>query len=69
MGCATVNWANISTGGKEIKEGDGLRGDITFDFDTEFIEFTLTEKSFELLNEGNLQVVGHGFDLLKVTIE
>ena len=69
MGCATVNWANISTGGKEIKEGDGLRGDITFDFDTEFIEFTLTENSFELLNEGNLQVVGHGFDLLKVTIE
>jgi hypothetical protein len=68
-GCATVDWANISTGSREIVDGDGLRGDIDINYDTEFIEFELTEKSFELLNQGNLKIVGHGYNLTKVTFE
>jgi hypothetical protein len=63
-GCAAVGWADIVNGGSDPNRGDV---DITFE-DTE-IEFKLTTKSMELLNGGNLQVVGHGFDLLKITIE
>ena len=63
-GCAAVGWADIVNGGTDPNRGDV---DITFE-DTE-IEFKLTKKSMELLNNGNLQVVGHGFDLLKITIE
>ena len=63
-GCAAVNWADIVNGGEDPNRGDV---DITFD-DTE-LEFKLTSKSMELLNSGKLSVVGHGFDLLKITIE
>ena len=63
-GCAAVGWADIVNGGSDPNRGDV---DITFE-DTE-VDFKLTKKSMELLNGGNLQVVGHGFDLLKITIE
>ena len=63
-GCAAVGWADIVNGGTDPNRGDV---DITFE-DTE-VDFKLTKKSMELLNGGNLQVVGHGFDLLKITIE
>lgn len=65
MACATVNWANICTGATEETGG---RGDIVFDGE-QVLEYTLNAKSFELLGGGNLQVVGHGFDLLRVTVE
>ena len=68
-GCATVNWTNICTGKGEVVPGDGLRGDIDITDDMNTIEFVLTETSMNLLNQGNLQVVGHGFDLLKITIQ
>jgi hypothetical protein len=64
-GCATVNWKNIKHGG----EGDVNREDVDITNETTSIEFVLTAKSMELLNEGNLQVVGHGFTLTKVTIQ
>ncbi len=64
IGCAAVGWADIIKGGK-----DDARGDVTINPEDNVIEFTLTEKSFELLSGGNLQVVGHGFDLLKITIQ
>ena len=63
----TVNWAHLCTGNVD-NNGDGGRGDTSFDGETT-LEFELTNKSFDLLNQGNLQVVGHGFDLLKITIE
>lgn len=59
----TVNWANLITG---LSDPD--RGDVPFEGEAT-LEFELSNKSFELLNQGNLQVVGHGFDLLKITIE
>ena len=61
LACATVNWSNIRTG-----ESDPNRGDIDISYETSTIDFVLTDKSMELLNEGNLQVVGHGFELQKV---
>ena len=63
MGCAAVGWADIVKGGT-----DPNRGDVTITFEDTFIDFVLTAKSFELLNGGNLQVVGHGFDLLKMSL-
>ena len=63
MGCAAVNWADIVKGGT-----DPNRGDVMISFEDTFIDFVLTAKSFELLNGGNLQVVGHGFDLLKMSL-
>ena len=59
----TVNWANLITG---LSDPD--RGDQPFDGEVT-LEYTLTAKSIELLGQGNLQVVGHGFDLLRITIE
>lgn len=64
LGCAAVGWADIVKGGT-----DPNRGDINISFEDTVIEFVLTKKSMELLNSGNLQVVGHGFDLLKITIQ
>lgn len=59
----TVNWANLITGLSDPDRGDKpFEGEAT-------IEYALTAKSFELFKQGNLQVVGHGFDLLKITIE
>lgn len=59
----TVNWANLITGLSDPDRGDKpFEGEAT-------MEFALTAKSFELFKQGNLQVVGHGFDLLKITIE
>ena len=63
----TVDWAHLCTGNVD-HDGDGARGDTSFDGEAT-LEFVLTEKSMELLAAGNLQVVGHGFDLLKITIE
>ena len=63
MGCAAVNWADIVKGGT-----DPNRGDVMITFDDAFIDFVLTAKSFELLNQGHLQVVGHGFDLTKMSL-
>ena len=63
MGCAAVNWADIVKGGT-----DPNRGDVMITFEDTFVDFVLTAKSFELLNQGNLQVVGHGFDLLKMSL-
>ena len=63
----TVDWAHLCTGNVD-NNGDGARGDKSFDGEAT-LEFVVTEKSFEVLNQGNLQVVGHGFDLLKITIE
>ena len=62
QGCAAVDWANICTG-----ESDPNRGDIAFKGKV-LLNFVLTEKSLQLLNQGNLGVVGHGFNLLKVTV-
>ena len=64
IGCAAVNWADIVKGGK-----DEARADVTINYEDTYVDFKFTEKSMELLNSGNLQVVGHGFDLLKITIE
>ena len=64
MGCAAVDWADIVKGGR-----DGSRGDVQISFEDTEVEFKLTKKSMELLNSGKLQVVGHGFDLQKITIE
>lgn len=63
-GCAAVGWADIVNGGT-----DPNRGDVDITFEDTKVEFKLTKKSMELLNNGNLQVVGHGFDLTKITIE
>ena len=63
MGCAAVNWADIVKGGT-----DPNRGDVMISFEDAYIDFVLTAKSFELLNGGNLQVVGHGFDLTKMSL-
>jgi hypothetical protein len=63
MGCAAINWADIVNGGT-----DPNRGDVTISFEDTYIDFVLTAKSFELLNGGNLQVVGHGFDLTKMSL-
>lgn len=62
-GCPAVGWADIVKGGV-----DPNRGDVDIAFTDNYIDFTLTAKSFELLNNGNLQVVGHGFNLLKITL-
>jgi hypothetical protein len=59
-----VDWADIIKGGK-----DDARGDVTINPEDTVIEFKLTEKSMELLSSGKLGVVGHGFDLLKITIQ
>ena len=64
IGCAAVGWADIVKGGV-----DPNRGDVTINFEDTYVDFKFTEKSMELLNGGNLQVVGHGFDLLKITIQ
>ena len=64
LGCAAVGWADIVKGGT-----DPNRGDVNISFEDNSVEFVFTEKSMELLNSGNLQVVGHGFDLLKITIQ
>ena len=64
IGCAAVGWADIVKGGT-----DSNRGDVSIAFEDTEVEFKLTTKSMELLNSGNLQVVGHGFDLQKITIE
>ena len=64
LGCAAVGWADIVNGGT-----DPNRGDVQISFEDTEIEFKFTKKSMELLNSGNLQVVGHGFDLQKITIE
>jgi len=64
IGCAAVDWADIVRGGK-----DPNRGDVNINFEDNCVEFVFTEKSMELLDAGNLQVVGHGFDLLKITIQ
>jgi len=63
LGCAAVGWADIVNGGT-----DSNRGDVNISFEETYIDFVLTAKSFELLDGGNLQVVGHGFDLLKMTL-
>jgi len=71
QGCAAVGWRNICTGYSDDdadKDVTGGRGDTPFD-GTTVLEFKLTEKSMELLEDGKLQVVGHGFDLTKITIE
>ena len=61
-GCATVNWANICTGGVDENRGNtSFKGNV-------LLNYVLTETSLQLLNEGNLGVVGHGFNLLKVTV-
>ena len=64
-GCPVVDWVNIVTGGS----GDTGRGDTEITFEDTVLEFVLTQKSMELLEQNKFQVVGHGFDLLKVTIE
>ena len=61
----SMDWVNIVTGGS----GDTGRGDTEITFEDTVLEFVLTEKSMELLEQNKFQVVGHGFDLLKVTIE
>ena len=63
LACAAVGWADIVKGGK-----DAQRGDVSVAMEDSYVDFVLTSKSFELLNSGNLQVVGHGFTLLKVTL-
>ena len=63
MACLTVGWKGITTGGEE-----DARGDVQFDGET-VIDFVLNETSMQLLEQGNIQVVGHGFDLLKITAE
>ena len=67
-GCATIFWHGIVTG---TDEDHGGRGDIEFGAETTVIEFVLNEKSLELLGWDNakLQVVGHGFNLLKIAYE
>ena len=61
-GCATVNWANICTGGVDENRGNtSFKGNV-------LLNYVLTETSLQLLHEGNLGVVGHGFNLLKVTV-
>jgi len=67
--CATINWKNVSTGLGELVEGDGRREDVEFDENTTFLEYELTAATFELLKEANLNVVGHGFNLLKVAVD
>lgn len=62
--CPTVDWVNLITG----TSGDDTRGDTPFDQE-KVMEFKLTEISLQLLENGKLSVVGHGFDLLKITIE
>ena len=62
-GCAAVNWADIVNGGT-----DPNRGDVDITFEDKYIDFKLTAKSMELLDQNNFQVVGHGFDLLKITL-
>ena len=64
LACAAVNWADIVKGGK-----DNLRGDVSVSFEDTYVDFVLTAKSFELLNGGNLQVVGHGFTVQKITMK
>jgi hypothetical protein len=63
LACAAVDWADIVKGGK-----DGQRGDVSVAMEDSYVDFVLTSKSFELLNSGNLQVVGHGFTLQKITL-
>ncbi len=60
---ATVDWTEISMGG-----GEESRGMIDFN-GTSTIDFVLTETSMQLFNQKNLQVVGHGFNLLKISLE
>jgi len=63
-GCPAVGWADIVKGGT-----DPNRGDVEISFEDSYVDFVLTAKSFELLSGGNLQVVGHGFTLQKITIK
>lgn len=64
IGCAAVGWADIVKGGV-----DPNRGDVNINYEDTYVDFKFTEKSMELLSGGNLQVVGHGFDLLKITVQ
>jgi ribosomal protein L23 len=64
QGClATAWWRNIITGGEEAERGDRF-------FEGEAVlDFTLTEKSMELMKEQNgVLVVGNGYTLTKVAI-
>ena len=64
QGClATAWWRNINTGGEE-----GERGDIVFEGE-QVLEFKITEKSIELMNEQDgALVVGNGYKLTKVGV-
>ena len=64
QGClATAWWRNIYTGGEE-----GERGDIVFEGE-QVLEFKITEKSIELMNEQDgALVVGNGYKLTKVGV-
>ena len=64
QGClATSWWRNILTGGEEADRGD------RFFTGEDVLEFKLTEKSMELMQEqGGVLVVGNGYKLKKVGI-